>query len=229
MENAKILDQFRKYKISSSTISDILDTLDVDCVLSNNLKRMTGSSKYVAGFAYTVEWGPVKKKKNITEKGESTWDQIKGFINIPNGYGKDNVYVSGSGELMRDAALAGGISINFFKSLGFEMVLLGGAVRDYEQLTNVDIPVVASNWTPADTQGFYKVKSVEASCRIENTIINTGDIIISDMTGTVCIPYAFADHVLEHAILIESSEHSILELVKKGISPIDAVESLGRI
>jgi regulator of RNase E activity RraA len=229
MEDVNILNQYRNVKISTSTIADILDSKGIDSTLPYELSRLAGNQEYVAGYAYTVEWGLVKKKDNITQKQESTWDQVRGFIDIPIDSGKNTIYVAGSGELMRHAALAGGISTNFFQKKDFEAMILGGAIRDYEQLQEVNIPVVASNWSPADTQGFYKVKSVGESCRIGQILINTGDLIVSDMTGTVCIPKNLSEDVLLRSLEVIKTEDQIFQNIREGLSPVDIIESKGRI
>jgi regulator of RNase E activity RraA len=139
------------------------------------------------------------------------------------------VYVAGVGPILTTAALAGGLSSNYFQKLGFEGVILGGAVRDLPELKKLSIPILASNPIPVDTQGAYRVVSTGRSCVINNKIIQTGDLIVSDESGTVVIPKDRVKEVIGKAIDIDATETRILELVKGGARLEEIVSEQGRI
>lgn len=94
---------------------------------------------------------------------------------------KGLIYIAGGGELITEAALAGGMSCTYFEKLGFEGIILGGAVRDKKELIDLDIPVIATNLTPSDTQGAYLVSETGTHCTIEHsTIIKLTDCFVMD-------------------------------------------------
>lgn len=213
--------------INSSTVSDVMDSLGMHGVLTPHLKRLSGRQNCIVGTAYTVDWKPIRKTSNIMSEQPSTWDQVKNFLvpEITNASGL--IYVSGAGTLLTSAALAGGMSSIYFEKLGFEGMVLGGATRDASELNNLNIPVIATNYIPTDTQGSYHVAETGTFTTIENTRITTGDIIISDLTGTVCIPASYAEEVLSKSIDIDQVENEMLLNLTDDL--VSLIEEKGRI
>ncbi|HFD32391.1 MAG TPA: RraA family protein [Gammaproteobacteria bacterium] len=213
--------------INSSTVSDVMDSMNLYGVLNHKLKRLSGNNKTIIGYAYTVDWKPVRKSSNIMSSQPSTWEQVKGFLvpEIDNGIGK--IYVSGAGSLLTSAALAGGMSSTYFENLGFEGMVLGGATRDANELCKLDIPVVATNYIPTDTQGSYFVSDTGSYTTIEDIRIVTGDIIISDLTGTVCIPSKHARGILTRSMEIDLIENDMHGSLSNNL--VHLIESNGRI
>ncbi|EFB73159.1 4-hydroxy-2-oxoglutarate aldolase [Providencia rustigianii] len=227
--DSNIIDKIKSLKISTSTIIDILDGLKSGDVLSHQLLSLNITNYYTVGQAYTVQWRLVKKGKSITDKQPSTWEQVRQFL-VPELNSADGlVYVAGAGDLLKHAALAGGMSCTYFQKLGFNAIILGGAVRDISELRELDIPVIASNIIPSDTQGAYCVSETGTSCRIEDNIIHTGDLIISDENGSVVIPFNLIDKVISEAISISSTENTMLTKIKSGQRLPELINETGRI
>jgi regulator of RNase E activity RraA len=138
--------------VTTCTISDALDGMGiVDRVLHHDLRRVTGGTRMFYGVAYPVRWAFTRKTAKITAAGPSTWSEVRGFLASDLDGGAGRVYVAGCGDLVCDAALAGGMSVTYFKKvLGFERVVLGGAVRDLDQVTASDMAVVATGFVPGE-------------------------------------------------------------------------------
>ncbi len=221
--------KIKKLKISTSTVIDILDGLRSGDVLSHQLSPLNIDNYYTVGQAYTVQWKLVKKGKSIIDKQPSTWEQVCQFLVPELKTAEGLIYVAGAGDLIKHAALAGGMSCTYFQKLGFNAIILGGAVRDINELKELDIPVIASNIIPSDTQGAYCVSETGTHCRIEDNIIHTGDLIISDPNGTVVIPFNLIDQVIDAAILISSTENTMLEKIKSGQRLPELINETGRI
>lgn len=213
--------------INSSTVSDVMDDYGLHGILSPKLKRLTGSPKMVLGFAYTVDWKPVRKSAEIMKPQPSTWDQVKKFLVPELNDAGGLIYVSGVGGLLTSAALAGGMSGRYFQNLGFEAIILGGATRDANDLSNLTIPVVATNFIPTDTQGSYHVSETGTFTVIDAIRISTGDVIISDLTGTVVIPELYAEEILTKAMKIDCTEADMLSGLTDNL--IALIEEKGRI
>ncbi|WP_206957889.1 RraA family protein [Trinickia acidisoli] len=227
--DSKALKLIYERKINTSTISDILDSLGVEAALNPEIHPIAQSNHYFAGLAHTVEWTRVRKGGDILASQESTWEQVKHFLvpEITDGTGK--VYVAGAGPILSSAALAGAMSCTYFDRLGFEGVVLGGAVRDIPELRELGIPVLASNPIPVDTQGSYRVVSTGHSCVIDNKTVNTGDLIVSDSSGTVVVPAELIDCVLERAWRTDELETDMLRQIRGGRSLPQLVEERRRI
>ncbi|PRB80661.1 dimethylmenaquinone methyltransferase, partial [Pseudomonas cedrina] len=110
----------------------------------------------VFGIAYTVRWAPVRKPRDIMAAQPSTWNDVKHFLAPEVKSGRGKIYVGGvDNGVLTELALAGGFSAADFNLRGFEGIILGGAIRDAHVIKQLSIPVWATNFTPADTQGNF--------------------------------------------------------------------------
>ncbi len=219
----------RDREINTSTLADVLDGLGRYGALTSRLTRKSGRRKTLVGRAYTVSWAPVRKRHDITQPMVSTWQQVRPFLVPELREARGRVYVAGGGELVTEAALAGGLSATYFQELGFEGLVLGGAVRDPRALEALEIPVVASNVVPTDTQGSYRVVECGTRCIIENVAIDTGDWIVSDDGGTVVIPDQIFAEVVQKAQSIDELEDGVVSRLKRGERLPDIIDEIGRI
>jgi regulator of RNase E activity RraA len=217
--------------ITTCTVSDVLDAMGIaNSVLDVGIRRVAGASGMFHGAAYPVEWVPNRKGPQITAASPSTWTQVRDFLVPELVDGTGRVYLAGSGALIRDAALAGGLSCTYLaQQLRFEGIVLGGAVRDRDVVTGLSTPVLATGYVPVDTQGSYRVASVGGSCLVANVLVSNGDWVFADDNGVVIVPASRLSEVLAAAERIESVEQGILDRLAAGERLPDIVDSLGRI
>lgn len=216
-------------KLHAGTIADVLDGKGYWGVLPSQVIGKQ-NTRPVLGQACTVRWAPVRKPASIMAPQGSTWNAVAQFLvpEIEDGSGK--IYVAGVEDgLLTEFALAGGFSCGHFQRIGFEAIVLGGAVRDAHALELLDIPIWATNYAPADTQGNYQVKETGTWCRIGNVTIAEGDWIFADQTGIVCIPKDMFSEVVSLCLAVESTEQEIERRVAAGERLYDIVQSLGRL
>jgi regulator of RNase E activity RraA len=214
--------------LSTCAVVDVLDGMGVTAaVLPTGLTPQSGTSALVYGAAYTVSWVPVRKQASIHAPGPSTWQQVRAFLVPELTDGRGKVYVGGAGELLTHAALAGGMSVTYLlEQLGFEAVVLGGAVRDRAVVEAMNRPVIASNFVPTDTQGAYRVSETGTECRIGDVRIVTGDWVFTDGNGTVVVREDIVEEVLKRAVAVEDAEASILRQLRAG-RPLPAIVDEG--
>ncbi|MFD1744679.1 RraA family protein [Rhizobium helianthi] len=216
-------------KLHAGTIADVLDGKGFWGVLPSQVVGKA-NTRPVLGKACTVRWAPLRKPSSIMAPQGSTWDAVADFLlpNIEDGTGR--IYVAGVEDgLLTEYALAGGFSCGHFQRIGFEAMVLGGAVRDAHAVELLTIPVWATNYAPADTQGNYQVKETGTWCRIGNVTVNEGDWIFADQTGIICIPSALFSEVISLCLAVESTEQEIERRVAAGERLYDIVKSLGRL
>ncbi|NDO81054.1 dimethylmenaquinone methyltransferase [Citrobacter sp. NCU1] len=225
----QVLAEFRSRRISSSTVIDILDGLQAGNALTPKIRSINTPDHYFAAQAYTVTWKMVRKGSDIMQAQPSTWSQVSRFLVPELHSGAGLVYVAGAGPLLTDAALAGGMSCTYFEQLGFAGVVLGGAVRDLRELMPLLIPILASNPIPTDTQGAFWVAETGTQCQIEQVTVHSGDLVVSDINGTVVVPQALAVQVLQQALSIDSTENAMLEKIRQGARLPDLINTTGRI
>jgi regulator of RNase E activity RraA len=221
----------REHGISTCTISDVLDGLGVsNAVLDSTLRRLSGGTGMFLGVALPVSWAIVRKGPRITAGSPSTWAQVRDFVVPEVTDGSGRIYVAGAGRLVTDAALAGGLSLTYLlRALHFEGAVLGGAVRDRALVEANGFPVAASNFVPTDTQGAFRVQSVNEACMINNVTIYAGDWVFSDGNGTVVVPPHLLDEVVRAAAAIERTERQILERILAGQRLPEIIDEIGRI
>lgn len=216
-------------KLHSGTIADVLDGKGFWGVLPSQVIGKT-NARPVLGQACTVRWSPVRKPSSIMAPQGSTWDAVAQFLLPDIDAGKGKIYVAGAEDgLLTEFALAGGFSAGHFERIGFEAIVLGGAARDAHVLEELDIPIWATNYAPADTQGNYQVKETGTWCRIGNVTIHEGDWIFADKTGVICIPQRIFPDVIDLCLTVESTEQEIERRVAAGERLYDIVQSLGRL
>jgi regulator of RNase E activity RraA len=217
--------------ISTCTISDVLDGLGVpNAVLDGRLQRLSGGTGMFAGICVPVSWVAVRKGQSIMAECPSTWTQVRDFLVPEIVEGAGRVYVAGAGPIVTDAALAGGLSVTYLTEVvGFEGMVLGGAIRDRSAVEQSGLPVVASNFVPTDTQGAFRVDSVGESCIIANVVIRADDWIFSDGNGTVVVPRSQLAEVLRAATEIEIAERAISERLHVGERLPGIIDAVGRI
>ncbi|MGY3943862.1 RraA family protein [Aeromonas tecta] len=223
------LEAFKSRKISSSTVIDILDGMKAGDALTPHIQAINAPEHYFVGQAYTVSWKMVRKGSDILQQQPSTWSQVQQFLVPELNNAAGLVYVAGAGPLLTHAALAGGMSCTYFEQLGFAGVVLGGAVRDLRELRQLSMPVLASNPIPTDTQGAYWVAETGTQCQIEQVTVQSGDLIVSDINGTVVVPLALTAQLLQEALSIDTTENAMLEKIRQGARLPELINITGRI
>nr|WP_256595422.1 RraA family protein [Pseudomonas sp. MYb193] len=216
--------------LHTPTLADVLDTFGVWGVLDSRIIPMNDFTGPVFGIAYTVRWAPVRKPRDIMAAQPSTWNDVKHFLAPEVKSGRGKIYVGGvDNGVLTELALAGGFSAADFNLRGFEGIILGGAIRDAHVIKQLSIPVWATNFTPADTQGNFKVSEAGTTCNISGITIKTGDLIVADASGCVVVPQELITDVLTRAFEIEQKEKIIFDRVSAGEVLWDVVHDLGRL
>jgi regulator of RNase E activity RraA len=216
--------------LDTGALSDAMDALGIWSVVSPAIRHVGGPRRKFFGRAYTVAWGPVRKRSDIRAPMLDTWSAVKGFLAPEVRDGKGLVYVGGSvGEPIVRYALAGGLSSGHFDSIGMEAMVLGGAMRDIDDLTSRRLPIWAMSTSPADTQGNYAVTSVGHECFVGDVRVRTGDWVFGDMTGVVVIPQESVDEVIRRALAIVEVEAAMQRELENGANLLEILGRSGHI
>ena len=98
---------------------------------------------------------------------------------------------------------------------GIGGVVINGAVRDLEDIINMDLPIfsryVSSN--AGEPKGFGEIG---AEIQFGNQIIRTGDWIIGDDSGVIVVPQEYAQEIANRALDVKEHENRIREEIKNG-------------
>ena len=122
----------------------------------------------------------------------------------------DVIVIDAGGDPKR--AIFGTLMINYCKSRGLAGVIVDGAIRDYEELSQMDFPVYARAVTP---NGPYKNGPGEIGTVISfgGKVVRPGDIIAGDADGIVVIAPEDAKELAQKAQKVLDMENGILEKI----------------
>lgn len=121
-----------------------------------------------------------------------------------------------------DVAGLGGLMAVAAHSRGMSGIVCDGAVRDYQELQSIMLPVYAAALSPAASV----TRMVSAGCDIPVTCggvrVTPGDIIVGGDDGVVVIPARFANEVYEFALDIERRESQMVPKIRaaRALKPV---------
>lgn len=122
----------------------------------------------------------------------------------------DVIVIDAGGDEKR--AVFGALMINYCKVCGLGGVIIDGAVRDLDELSEMDFPVYARAITP---NGPYKNGPGEIGTTIAfgGKVVRPGDIIVGDADGIVVIRPEEAQELAEKARKVLAMENGILDKI----------------
>ena len=122
----------------------------------------------------------------------------------------DVIVIDAGGDEKR--AVFGALMINYCRVRGLAGVIIDGAVRDLDELSEMDFPVYARAITP---NGPYKNGPGEIGTTIAfgGKVVRPGDIIVGDADGIVVIRPEEAQELAEKARKVLDMENGILDKI----------------
>ena len=135
-----------------------------------------------------------------------------------------DILVAATGN-WRQSAVVGDRVLGMLKNAGGIGFLTDGLVRDVEGINPVGLPVFCSGLSPnspyANGPG-----EIGTQVQLGGLSINSGDIIVSDDSGTVVIPFEKIDSVIAAVEHIKILEHELDAKVSAGLSVPDDIRAL---
>jgi RraA family protein len=125
----------------------------------------------------------------------------------------DVLVIDAGGDLSN--AILGELMLSFALKIGVAGVVLNGAVRDSEWISQNSLPVYAAGITH---RGPYKdgPGEINVPVSMNGMVIHPGDIIIGDRDGVLAVPYAEADEILQRAQAKHHAETQQLTDIEAG-------------
>ena len=101
------------------------------------------------------------------------------------------------------------------KLKGVAGVVIDGAVRDYDDLLKIKLPIFSRYIVPnaGEPKGFGEI-GAEIQCGSQT--VRTGDWIIGDDSGVVVVPQEIAQEIANRALDVKEQENRIREEIKSG-------------
>ena len=115
----------------------------------------------------------------------------------------DVLVIAGDGN--RERALVGGLACHYAARRGVAGIVVDGAVRDLDELAELDLPVFALD---VSHQGPYKdgPGAIGGPVTMRGTAVHTGDVVVADQDGVVFVPRLRAREALESAARVVDNE-----------------------
>ncbi len=101
------------------------------------------------------------------------------------------------------------------KLKGLAGVVIDGAVRDLDDLVNIDFPIFSKHISSnaGEPKGFGEI-GAEIKCG--NQTVQTGDWIIGDDSGVIVVPQGISQEIANRALDVKEHENRIREEIKQG-------------
>jgi 4-hydroxy-4-methyl-2-oxoglutarate aldolase len=123
---------------------------------------------------------------------------------------------------VKQAALMGGIGFGYCWQKGVEGVVIDGATRDIEELTDYGFPVFARAVVPASAVS-ASMGQINMPIQCGGVNVNPGDIIVGDTDGVVVVPRQNAEKILAIAERISSLDDESIGWIRAKV-PIDEIK-----
>lgn len=120
----------------------------------------------------------------------------------------DVIVIDAGGNI--DRAIFGELMISYCKKRGLAGVIIDGAIRDQNELSDMDFPIYAKGFVP---NGPYKNGPGEINTTISfgGKIVHPGDIIVGDADGIVIIKPEDAEYIASEVQNVMEKEMKIKE------------------
>lgn len=194
-----IVDRFKK--IPTPNISDSMErnngTSNIH-VVGNSMKSLLGNS--MVGTVFTVKTRPgdnlvVHKALDLIRPG-------------------DVLVIDAHGETVN--AILGELMCLYGLSRGLVGIVVDGAIRDSQVISNGELPVFARG---ISHQGPYKSGpgEIHGAIQIDGTVVHDGDIVIGDADGLVFVSRDRVESILELAEAVVKKETGVREVIARGV------------
>ncbi len=115
------------------------------------------------------------------------------------------------------------------KRKGIAGLVVDGGVRDREEMVEHRLPVFARHLVPTTGRSRIRVVEIGGTVTISGQRVATGDVIVADGTGIVCIPRDKAEQVLEIAERLAADDAQAMEEIAAGLTFTEAMTKFRKI
>ncbi|MDQ0189064.1 RraA family protein [Alicyclobacillus cycloheptanicus] len=164
----------------SSTISDILDDLGYHLCVSCTAMPARSTGRCVVGRAVTLRYLPERRVRESASDGLIHQSALQ---HVSPG---DVLVIEGDGA--GQYSVFGGMAAHRAVQRGIAGVVVDGAVRDVDQITDEQLPVWSTGVTCVTGRGRLQGVGINVPIRIQRVQVCPGDIVIADDSGICFVP-----------------------------------------
>ena len=123
----------------------------------------------------------------------------------------------------------GGTASFAAKRKGIAGLLVDGGVRDREEIIDHGFPVFARHMVPTTGRTRIRVVEIGGTVTVSGQRVATGDIIVADGTGIVCVPQERAEEVLQLAEALAADDAQATREIMGGLTFSEAMRKFRKI
>jgi CMP-N-acetylneuraminic acid synthetase/regulator of RNase E activity RraA len=205
-----------KLLLSSALLSDILDDLNLNGVLSSKFTLNLPNAK-ILGRAKTLQIDLCPDDEDF----KRIYDSLNLYDHIVN---NDVIVVANK---IPDYAFFGELNANLALRAGASAAIIDGVTRDTRETSDMGFPVFSKGNYCKDTRKRGIVTSKNKTVVIDGISIHKDDLIFGDRDGIVVIPRKYENQIIETAFQKLQNEKHILIDVAKGVHTSELVQKYG--
>ncbi|MDR2745127.1 MAG: hypothetical protein LBB66_08070 [Desulfovibrio sp.] len=199
----------RLLALSTTNVADALDAWDLRGA-TFGIRPMWEKADKITGRAVTVK---------LTAAGETKSKNHLGVTAIEAAESGDVIVIDNGGRL--DTSCWGGILATGAKMKGIGGLVVDGAVRDLDDIMEIDFPVYARGTVVSTARGRIMEESTQKMIQFGGVQVRPGDVVLADKSGVVVVPWEKIDAVLTKAEEFFGKEESMIRDIRSGLSMLE--------
>jgi regulator of RNase E activity RraA/CMP-N-acetylneuraminic acid synthetase len=205
-----------KLLLTSALLSDILDDMNINGVLS---------SKFHLNIPNEKVFGRAKTLQIDLCADDDDYKKIYDSLNLYDHVVTNDIIVVANN--IPDFAFFGELNANLAIRSGADGAIIDGFTRDTRETADIGFPVFSKGNYCKDTRKRGIVTSRNKTVVIDGVSIHKDDLVFGDKDGIVVIPKKFEKKILDMALEKMEQERRILIDVARGVSTSTLIEKYG--
>lgn len=139
---------------------------------------------------------------------------------------KDDVLIAAAGGSIR-SGIWGELLSTAARNQGCVGAIVDGAVRDVNQMREMQFPVFARGRCIYDSQNRQRVTDIDIAVEIDGVVFSPGDLVVADGDGIVVVPQSDEEEAVRRAWEKVHAENETRDAIKAGMKATEAYEKFG--
>lgn len=198
-----------------ATLSQQLRRQGLNNVSIDGLTPLPGSGKII-GLAKTLRFVP-NREDLFTEHGGGHNAQKRAFDAVGE---NEIIVIEARGDA--HAGTLGDVLALRAQANGAAGVITDGAVRDYDEVARVGLPVYSAGAHPAVLGRKHVPWDVDVTIGCGGATVQPGDVIVADSDGIIVIPPQIVEDIVDAALTKETEDGWVADRVAEG-NPLEGL------
>ena len=207
--------------LSTPLIVDSMEELGLkEYLLEPEFRPIVPYSKII-GTAITVQIERTNKDEeanlNFLSKAYETTHNVRNpiiSISVPDSLSKSSIF--------------GSVASVRAQMNGFSGALIGGSVRDTQELIKSNFPIFSNSISPGRITGLASAKSTGEPIQIGGVNISQGNIVFADNDGVIILPESKLSNIVDLAFEINTWEGELKSFLTQGANYEQVIELIGK-